>query len=129
MTRALSERISHVSATLPAPFALHVPHVRLRQAMKSYKGRLQNFGREIPNDRGEQVSETLLLARSTLMEFRLMEAVRMATMDLEEGKRLIKLQTQPSHLEKCKIQPLVHIHKEIWKASSSVMKGKVVAVK
>ena len=27
MTRALSERISHVSATLPAPFALHVPHV------------------------------------------------------------------------------------------------------
>ena len=111
---------------------MHVQHAMRNvtcQAMKAYKTRLRTFGRELPTDRQEQISETLLLARTTVMEKRLVEAVCMASMDLEEGKRLIQIQIAPANLEKCKIQPLLHLHATIWKASGMVLKGKAVAVK
>ena len=96
------------------------------QAFESYTQRLLAFGREVPEDRDKQITGTLKTAGVTIMEARLLDAVKLSQYDIEEAKRLINVQISPKSLERSGIKPVTDIHKAIWRAAGKVLQGKVV---
>ena len=74
-------------------------------------------------------TDALKLARLTIMQFRLLEAIRLSDSDLDGATRFINEQISPKTLELAQIQPVRDCHRVLWRMVGEVLKGKVISRK
>ena len=95
-------------------------------AMKNYEARASKFaiGSDSYSELKAKIDDTLLSARTTIVENKLMTNLKESAYDLEDAIDDINCQIAPKALRAAGIVPSEHFHKCLWSTVQSVLKGK-----
>ena len=75
----------------------------------------------MPKEVAEGTEKTLKLARVTVVECKLLRALTVSVNDIDEARELVQDQSKTFNVGR--INPMVDLHKTIWKCSQQVARG------
>ena len=94
--------------------------------MKNYEARASKFaiGSDSYSELRAKIDATLLSARTTIVEHKLIMCLKESAYDLDDAISDINRQIAPKALRAAGLEPAKHFHKCLWSTVQSVLKGK-----
>ena len=94
----------------------------------TWKKRLSKFGKEPDTETAISIQDCMRKSRIVVLEFKLVDAIKLAARDPEEGKKAINLQLAPAVLTLSGINRVKDVRKTIWGSVAQVLENKKVAL-